>query len=63
VRDFTGGFYRWFILAFVELTSPLTDLTQKGASDLVQWIEQCQLAFEKVEKGSLWGASLIYSSL
>ena len=27
------GYYRRFIPAFSELTSPLTDLTQKGASD------------------------------
>ena len=29
----------------------MTDLTRKGASDLVQWTEPCQLAFEKVKQG------------
>ena len=35
VRRFLGlaGYYRRFISAFAELTSPLTDLTRKGASD------------------------------
>lgn len=28
-----------------ELTSPLTDLTWKGAPDLVQWAEHCQVVF------------------
>ena len=31
-----AGYYRRFIPAFAELTSPLTDLTRKGASDPVQ---------------------------
>ena len=43
VRSFLGmaGYYRRFIPAFVQLTTHLTDLTRKGASDPVQWIEQC----------------------
>lgn len=35
---------------FVVVTSTLTDLKQKGTSDLVQWTEQCQVAFKKVKK-------------
>ncbi|WP_214290454.1 hypothetical protein, partial [Escherichia coli] len=51
VRRFLGlaGYYRRFIAGFADLTSPLTDLTRKGASDPVQWSEQCQQAFEKVK--------------
>jgi len=41
-------YYRWFIPASAELTSPLIDLTRKGASDPVQWTEQCQVAFERL---------------
>jgi len=61
VRAFLGmaGYYRWFIPAFGELTSSLTDLTRKGASDPVQWTEQCQVAFEKVKKG-LCGERLLF---
>ncbi|XP_061920399.1 uncharacterized protein LOC133661276 [Entelurus aequoreus] len=38
VRQFLGlvGYYRRFIPRFADLTSPLTDLTRKGAPDLVQ---------------------------
>uniref|UniRef100_A0A0E9T7I0 Reverse transcriptase/retrotransposon-derived protein RNase H-like domain-containing protein n=1 Tax=Anguilla anguilla TaxID=7936 RepID=A0A0E9T7I0_ANGAN len=48
VRWFLGlaGYYRRFIAAFSEMTSPLTDLTRKGASDLVQWTERWHQAFE-----------------
>nr|XP_010769589.1 PREDICTED: uncharacterized protein LOC104945589 [Notothenia coriiceps] len=51
VRRFMGlaGYYRRFIPSFSELTSPLTDLTRKGASDPVQWTERCQLAFERTD--------------
>nr|XP_061836561.1 uncharacterized protein LOC133619518 [Nerophis lumbriciformis] len=52
VRRFLGlaGFYRRFIPRFLDLTSPLTDLTRKVAPELVQWSEQCQRVFEKVKK-------------
>ncbi|KAK5862983.1 hypothetical protein PBY51_000047 [Eleginops maclovinus] len=62
VRRFVGlaGYYRRFIPAFSELTSPLTDLTRKGASDPVQWTEQCQLAFERVKK-ALCGKPLLFT--
>ncbi|KAG7485602.1 hypothetical protein JOB18_014053 [Solea senegalensis] len=62
VRRFLGlaGYYRRFIPAFSELTSPLTDLTRKGASDPVQWTEPCQLAFERV-KQALCGEPLLYT--
>jgi len=61
VRAFLGtaGYYRR-IAAFGELTSPLTDLTRKGASDPVQWTEQCQVAFEEVKK-ALCGEPLLFT--
>lgn len=42
-----------------DLTSPLSDLTSKGASDPVQWMEQCQLVLEKV-KQALCGDSVLH---
>jgi len=57
-----AGYFRRFIPAFSELTSPLTDLNRKGASDPVQWTERCQLAFERVKK-ALCGKPLLYTSL
>lgn len=35
----------WFVPNFGEQTSPLTDLTQKVAPDLVLWMQQCQVVF------------------
>jgi len=55
-----AGYYRRFIPAFAELTSPLTDLTRKGASDPVQWTDQCQMAFERVKK-ALCGEPLLFT--
>ena len=55
-----AGYYRRFIPAFAELTSPLTDLTRKGASDPVQWTEPCQRAFERV-KEALCGEPLLFT--
>ena len=55
-----AGYYRRFIPAFAELTSPLTDLTRKGSPDPVQWTEPCQLAFERV-KQALCGGPLLYT--
>ena len=62
VRCFLGltGYYQRFIPGFAELTSPLTDLTRKGASDLVQWTEPCQRAFERV-KEALCGELLLFT--
>lgn len=40
---------RWY-LGLADLSSPLTDLTLKGAPDLVQWTEQSQDAFVQVKK-------------
>nr|XP_043900491.1 uncharacterized mitochondrial protein AtMg00860-like [Solea senegalensis] len=62
VRRFLGlaSYYRRFIPAFSELTSPLTDLTRKGASDPVQWTEPCQLAFERVKQAT-FGEPLLYT--
>ncbi|KAM8899175.1 uncharacterized protein AB9W97_009748 [Spinachia spinachia] len=36
------------LAGFADLAGPLTDLTRKGASNPVQWSEQCQQALEKV---------------
>jgi len=55
-----ADYYRQFIRTFTELTSPLTDLTRKGASDPVQWTQQCQVAFEKVKK-ALCGELLLFT--
>ena len=62
VRRFLGlaGYYRRFIPNFAELTSPLTDLTRKGASDPVQWTEQCQESLERV-KQALCGEPLLHT--
>jgi len=43
----TAGYYRQFTPTFGELTSPL--ISPESASDPVQWMEQCQMAFENVE--------------
>jgi len=56
-------YYSWFIPAFAELTSPLTDLTGKSASGPIQWTEQCQMAFENVNKAHSWGSAPIYTYL
>jgi len=65
VRAFLGmaSYYRRFIPAFAELTSPLTDLTQQGASDPVQWIEHCQMAFERVKKALVGSHSYLHLTL
>ncbi|XP_059210478.1 uncharacterized protein LOC131989303 [Centropristis striata] len=62
VRRFLGlaGYYRRFIPNFAELTSPLTDLTRKGASDPVQWTERCQVSLERV-KQTLCGEPLLHT--
>ena len=62
VRQFLGlaGYYRRFIPNYSDVTSPLTDLTKKGAPDPVQWTEQCQRAFLEV-KAALCGGPLLHS--
>ncbi|XP_056585423.1 uncharacterized protein LOC130406867 [Triplophysa dalaica] len=62
VRQFLGlaGYYRRFVPNYSDLTSPLTDLTKKGAPDTVQWTEQCQQGFTKV-KAALCGGPLLHS--
>lgn len=62
VRRFLGlaGYYRRFVPGFMDLTSPLTDLTRKGAPDLVQWTEQFQAAFVQV-KWALCGEPLLFT--
>lgn len=51
---------RRFMTGFVELTSHVTNLTQKCAPDLVQWTEQCQAVFVQVQK-TLCGEPLFYT--
>ena len=62
VRSFLGlaGYYRRFIPCFADMTSPLTDLLRKCASDPVQWTEQCQVGFEEV-KQALCREPLLYT--
>ncbi len=62
VRQFLGlaGYYRRFVPNFSDLTSPLTDLTEKEAPDPVQWTELCQQALTKV-KAALCGGPLLHS--
>ena len=62
VRWFLGlaGYYWRFIPDFAELTSPLTDLTRKGASDPVQWTEHCQGSLERV-KQAICGEPLLHT--
>lgn len=52
VRQFLGlpGYYCQFVSGFADLTSSLTDLTRKGASDLILWMEWCQVMFVQVKK-------------
>ena len=51
VRWFLGlaGYYRQFVPHFLDLASPLTDLTRKRAPDTVQWSEPCQVSFEAIK--------------
>ncbi|XP_037323915.1 uncharacterized protein LOC119215672 [Pungitius pungitius] len=62
VRRFLGlaGYYRRFIPGFAALTSRLTDLGRKGASDPVQWTERCQWAVEAV-KHAVCGEPLLHT--
>ncbi|XP_036417924.1 uncharacterized protein LOC118801669 [Colossoma macropomum] len=62
VRRFLGlaGYYHRFIPNYVDVTSPLTNLTKKGAPDPVQWMEQCQQAVTRV-KAALCGGPLLHS--
>ncbi len=62
VRQFLGlaGYYRRFIPDYLELTSPLTDLTKKEVPDTVPWTERCQQVFTQV-KAALCGGPLLHS--
>ena len=52
VRSFLGmvNFYRRFIPTCATLTSPLSDLTKKNCSNLVQWGDRQEEAFEKLKQ-------------
>jgi hypothetical protein len=51
VRSFLGAvnFYRKFIPKCAEIAQPLTDLTKKGASNVVKWNEELELSFETLK--------------
>ncbi len=49
-----------FIPNYLDLSSPLTDLTKKEVTDPVQWTELCQQAFTQV-KAALCGGPLLHS--
>jgi hypothetical protein len=51
VRSFLGtvGYYRKFIPNFSAIALPLTDLTKKGASNIVEWTPECDKAFQSLK--------------
>ena len=52
VRSFIGtmNFYRRFIPHFSEIALPLTDLTTKDKSNKVKWLQDHQIAFDKLKQ-------------
>lgn len=42
-------YYQRFVLHFSDDTIPLTDFTNKGAPNLVQWMEPCEWPFTEVK--------------
>lgn len=44
-----AGYFCRFVLYYLAITRPLTSLTKKGTTDLVQWMEPCQQAFTQVK--------------
>ena len=52
VRSFLGlaGYYRKFIKNFSELATPLTNLTKKREPQVVNWTEECDLAFRSLKE-------------
>ena len=48
------GYYRRFIPCYSEIAKPLTDLTRKLLPEKVAWSIQCQEAFEKLKRQSLF---------
>jgi hypothetical protein len=52
VRSFLGmvNFYRRFIPSCATLTSPLSDLTKKNSSNVVQWGDKQEEAFEELKR-------------
>ncbi|CAM5099657.1 unnamed protein product [Eretmochelys imbricata] len=51
VQSFLGlaRYYRRFVLHYCQITTPLTDLTQKKQPNAVQWTEECQKAFNQLK--------------
>ena len=51
VRSFLGlaGYYRDHILAFAEISAPLSDLLKKGMSEQVQWNEAQERAYSMLK--------------
>ncbi|CAM4551710.1 unnamed protein product [Lepidochelys olivacea] len=52
VQSFLGlaGYYRQFVPQYSQITAPLTDLTKKKQPNAVQWTEECQKAFNPLDK-------------
>ncbi|CAM4556939.1 unnamed protein product [Lepidochelys kempii] len=51
VQSFLGlaGYYRQFVLQYSQIAAPLTDLTKEKQPNAVQWIEECQKAFNQLK--------------
>lgn len=62
MRQFLGlaNYYHRFVPGFTKLTNTVTDVTRKGASDLVQWRKQCRAAFVWV-KEAFCGKTLLHT--
>ncbi|KAJ1123231.1 hypothetical protein NDU88_001704 [Pleurodeles waltl] len=52
VRTFLGltGYYRRFVKGYGTIVSPLTELTSKKQSRLLNWTEACQKAFDSLKE-------------
>lgn len=55
-----AAYYCRFVPIFLDVISPLTELTKKGTSDPVQWMEPCQQAFTQL-KAALCGRLILHS--
>ncbi|CAM5097462.1 unnamed protein product [Natator depressus] len=51
VQSFLGlaSYYRQFVPQYSQIAAPLTDLTKKKQPNAVQWIEECQKAFNQLK--------------
>ena len=60
VRSFLGFavYYRWHVPDFSTIALPLTNLTKKSAPNKVDWIDECEVAFQR-RKGALTTESIL----